>query len=225
MGERILDGIAKSRGLDGFSHARQSLRVVDFIEKDGKGLNLSAEVRDGILKHSKGQVDVREGFSGGGPTLTHEARVVRISDSIAYLNHDLDDAIRAGIVKFGDVPSSVVSKLGSGHGARIGRMVDSVVSNSGSVDVNMGSELLGTVEELRSFLYKRVYDSERVLREEPKVWHVLSTLFEHFEKNPTENTDCRGESPALFALDHISGMTDRYAVALFEKMVLPSPWP
>jgi len=225
MGERVLDRIAKSRGLEGFSHARQSLRVVDCLEKDGQGLNLSVEVRDGILKHSKGQVDVREGFSGGEPTLTHEARVVRISDSIAYLNHDLDDAMRAEIVKFGDVPSSVVSRLGSGHGARIGRMVESVVSNSGSDGVNMGSELLGAVEELRSFLYQRVYDSERVLGEEPKVAHVLSTLFEHFEKNPAEDIDCRGYGSALFALDHISGMTDRYAVALFEKMVLPSPWP
>ncbi|HOR54081.1 MAG TPA: deoxyguanosinetriphosphate triphosphohydrolase [Synergistales bacterium] len=223
MGEKVLDRIAKENGLAGFSHARQSLRVVDCLEKDGRGLNLSMEVRDGILKHSKGQVDVREGFHGGEPVLTNEARVVRISDSIAYLNHDLDDALRAGIVRNEDIPPSVTSKLGVTHGERIGRMVESVVSNSGCGGVRMGDELLEVVEVLRSFLYDRVYASERVLREEPRVTYVLSALFSHFLDNPPE-TCCFGDT-ALAALDHISGMTDRYALAFFERTILPSPWP
>lgn len=223
MGEKVLDRIARENGLGGFSHARQSLRVVDCLEKDGRGLNLSMEVRDGILKHSKGMVDVRKGFSGGEPVLTNEARVVRISDSIAYLNHDLDDALRAGILKSGNIPSSVMLKLGATHGARIGRMVENIVSNSGCDGVRMDDDLLEAVEELRSFLYYRVYASERVLREEPRVDHVLSTLFAHFLDNPAEN--CSTDDLALSAMDHISGMTDRYALAFFEKTILPSPWP
>lgn len=218
MGERALDRLARERGLGGFSHASQSLRVVDTLEKAGKGLNLSAEVRDGILKHSKGQVDVRESFRGGETALTYEAKVVRISDSIAYLNHDLDDAIRAGIVGTKDIPPVVITWLGPTHGDRIGEMVSSVVSNSGPDGVFMGDDLLGPVETLRSFLYNRVYASERVLQEEPKVMHVLSTLFENLEK-------ASGEERSLAALDHISGMTDRYALMLFEKIAVPNPWP
>ena len=183
MGEKVLDRVARENG-SGFSHARQSLRVVDCLEKDGRGLNLSMEVRDGIPETLQGQVDA-EGFPGGEPVLTNEARVVRISDSIAYLNHDLDDALRAGIVKNEDIPLSVTSKLGVTHGERIGRMVESVVSNSGCGGVRMGDELLEVVEVLRSFLYDRVYASERVLREEPRVTHVLSSLFRPFPGQPT----------------------------------------
>ncbi len=226
MGERVLDKIARERGMDGFAHAPQSLRVVELLEKDGRGLNLSIEVRDGILRHSKGQVDVREGFPGGEATLTLEARVVRISDSIAYLNHDLDDAIRAGIVRIEDIPAVVISVLGSTHGERIGRMVEDVVSVSGGMKViSMSAGLLGAVEMLRSFLYSRVYASSRVLREEPKVEHVLRTLFENFEKNPIGEKDTKDLCSALMALDHISGMTDRYALQLFEKIAVPNPWP
>ncbi len=225
MGERVLDRIAKEWGLEGFSHAKQSLRVVDALEKDGRGLNLSLEVRDGILKHSKGQVDVRESFRGGEAALTLEARVVRISDSIAYLNHDLDDALRAGIVGIGDIPRSVMSRLGATHGERIGKMVASVVSSSGPDGVLMGEELLEPVEILRSFLYGRVYASRQVLQEEPKVMHVLSTLFEDIVKNPGEKTLLPGVDSPLYALDHISGMTDRYALTLFEKIAVPNPWP
>ncbi|MDO9508499.1 MAG: deoxyguanosinetriphosphate triphosphohydrolase [Thermovirgaceae bacterium] len=226
MGERVLDRIARERGMDGFVHARQSLRVVEHLEKEGRGLNLSIEVRDGILRHSKGQVDVREGFSGGERALTLEARVVRISDSIAYLNHDLDDAIRAGIVKIEDIPAEVISVLGATHGERIGRMVENVVSvSSGMKGVAMSDELLDAVERLRSFLYSRVYASARVLSEEPKVELVLRTLFDKFEKKPAGGEDSRGVENSLMALDYISGMTDRYALQLFEKSAVPNPWP
>lgn len=225
MGERILDRIARERGMGGFSHAQQSLRVVEYLENDGRGLNLSIEVRDGILHHSKGQIDVREGFSGGETPLTLEARVVRISDSIAYLNHDLDDALRAGIVRTRDIPSEVLRVLGPTHGERIGKMVENVVSTSGIGEViEMSDELLDAVEMLRSFLYSSVYASERVLREEPKVEHVLRTLFETFEKNPAGG-NARRDSPVRMALDHISGMTERYALQLFGNIAIPSPWP
>lgn len=226
MGERVLDRIARERGLHGFSHARQSLRVVEHLEKDGRGLNLSIEVRDGILRHSKGQINVRDGFAGGEAPLTLEARVVRISDSIAYLNHDLDDALRARIVRISDIPPEIVHVLGSTHGERIGRMVENVVSFSmGRETIAMNDELLDAVEMLRSFLYSSVYASERVLTEEPKVEHVLRTLFDNFEKTPAGGSGSRRGNEVLMALDHISGMTDRYALQLFENIADPNPWP
>ncbi|HDQ93332.1 MAG TPA: deoxyguanosinetriphosphate triphosphohydrolase [Synergistetes bacterium] len=225
MGERVLDRIACERGLEGFAHASQSLRVVDHLEKEGEGLNLSLEVRDGILKHSKGQVDVREGFSGGETTLTLEARVVRVSDSIAYINHDLDDAMRAGIVKPSDPPEDAIGILGKTHGERIGRMVEDTVKHSGSWGITMSPGLLDAVEKMRSFLYQNVYASERVLKEEPKVEHVLRTLFDHYEKTPGGTIVPDGVSPCRMALDHVSGMTDRYALFLFEKIAMPDPWP
>ncbi len=225
MGERALDRIAREKGLDGFAHASQSLRVVDHLEKEGKGLNLTLEVRDGILKHSKGQVDVREGFTGGEKTLTLEARVVRVSDSIAYINHDLDDALRAGLVKESDPPADAIGVLGKTHGDRIGMMVKDTVSNSGPGGVTMSPEILEAVEKMRSFLYSNVYASERVLREEPKVEHVLRTLFDHYEKNPVGTIAPDGAHPCQMALDHVSGMTDRYALFLFEKIAMPDPWP
>lgn len=225
MGERVLDRIAREKGMEGFAHARQSLRVVEYLEKNGRGLNLSIEVKDGILRHSKGQIDVHEGFSGGGTPLTLEARVVRISDSIAYLNHDLDDALRAGILKKDDIPLEVLRVLGSTNGERIGRMVENVVSVSrGGGVIAMSDELLDAVEMLRSFLYTRVYASEKVLGEEPKVEHVLRTLFENFEKNPA-GEGSRREDAVIMALDQISGMTDRYALQLFDNIAVPNPWP
>lgn len=226
MGERVLDRIARERGMEGFAHARQSLRVVEHLEKEGRGLNLSIEVRNGILHHSKGQVDVRKGFSGGEVPLTLEARVVRISDSIAYLNHDLDDALRAGIVSREDIDPEIIRTLGSTHGDRIGRMVENVVLVSKGCNViSMSDELMEAVEMLRAFLYSAVYASERVIREEPKVENILRVLFENHEKTPAAGEDIRRGSVTLRALDHISGMTDRYALQLFEKIAVPNPWP
>jgi dGTPase len=227
MGERVLDRISRSSGGDGFHHARQSLRVVERLEKDGKGLNLTEEVRQGILLHSKGQVDVRQSFGMNRPP-TLEAWVVRISDSIAYLNHDLDDAIRAGFLTAGEIPSLVTERLGVTHGERIGRLVEDVVACSwGTGSIIMGESAMEAVEVLRETLYRKVYASSRVLAEEPKVEHVLRTLFEELLSNPEKaaGLDRIEPDPVVRAIDFLSGMTDRYALQFFDEIAKPSPWP
>ncbi|MDR3354116.1 MAG: deoxyguanosinetriphosphate triphosphohydrolase [Synergistaceae bacterium] len=211
-GERILRELAISRGLQGFHHAAQSLRVVECLERDGKGLNLTWEVRMGILQHSKGQVDVREGFNLENPS-TLEAWVVRVSDSIAYLNHDLDDALGAGFLRFADLPSGVIETLGGSHGSRIGALVRDVITNSKGGHIGFSPKFLEQTENLRNFLYTSVYSHESIKREEPKVAHVMKTLFEH------ALTDlCLGTREAV---DWISGMTDRYALQLFRSIAEP----
>ena len=226
MGERILDRIARSCGREGFHHAAQSLRVVEILEKDGKGLNLTEEVRLGILQHSKGQVDVRQSFGLARPS-TLEAWVVRVSDSIAYLNHDLDDALRANFLDPGDIPSLVGERLGKSHGDRIGSLVEDVVECSRETGgICMSERVMEAVELLRATLYEKVYAAARVLAEEPKVEHVLKTLFEALIANPgktgLENVET---DPVLRALDFLSGMTDRYALQFFDDIAKPSPWP
>lgn len=221
MGERALDELARENGLLGFHHASQSLRVVDVIEKDGAGLNLTEEVRRGILQHSKGQVDVREGFMLEHPS-TLEAWVVRVSDSIAYLNHDLDDALRARVIVVEDIPSLVLDRLGRTHGKRIGTLVEDVVHHSDSQKITFSSPILEAVETLRAFLYEFLYDGTKAREEAPKVRHVLRTLFAYFVVNPL--LEGSGD-PVRFALDFISGMTDRYALNCFSQIAVPTPWP
>lgn len=223
MGERVLDELSRSRGRGGFQHARQSLRVVDVIEKEGKGLNLTKEVRDGILRHSKGQVDVRDGFARDIPA-TMEGWVVRVSDSIAYLNHDLDDAMRAGIVANGDLPRMIPARLGDRHSLRIGAIVEDVVRHSCEAEIAMSDHVLEAVESLRAFLYENVYAARRAGREEPRVRHILGTLFRFFEENPDALPEQHGDDPVQHLVDFISGMTDRYAMVLFERIAMPSPW-
>lgn len=227
MGERILDKIARSHGREGFHHASQSLRVVERLEKEGKGLNLTEEVRQGILQHSKGQVDVRLSFGLDRPS-TLEAWVVRISDSIAYLNHDLDDAIRAGFLTAAEIPEVVVERLGKTHGERIGALVEDVVASSWGTDtISMGEGAMEAVEALRETLYRKVYASGRVLAEEPKVEHVLRTLFEDLVRKPEKAAGLERiePDPVVRALDFLSGMTDRYALQFFDEIAKPSPWP
>ncbi len=226
MGERILDRIARSRGKPGFHHASQSLRVVELLEKEGKGLNLTLEVRLGILQHSKGQVDVRQSFGMERPS-TMEAWVVRISDSIAYLNHDLDDALRARFLEPSEIPGIVLERLGRSHGERIGMLVEDVVSQSGNTGfIRMGEPVMEAVESLRETLYKKIYAAERVLAEEPKVEHVLKTLFEFLLTQPKRTgLETIENDPVTRTLDFLSGMTDRYALQLFDEVAKPSPWP
>jgi len=224
MGERVLDRISRSRGGPGFAHAAQSLRVVSVLARDGRGLNLTCEVRDGIKRHSKGQVDVSSGF-GRGEELTFEAWVVRLADSVAYINHDLDDAFRAGIIDYDDLPDIVRRNLGTSHGERIGSLVEDIVSHSGPEGIAMSEGKLEATEALRSFLYSNVYADERARIEEPKVEHILVALFEHYEKNPGDLPSAAGENTIQKIIDHISGMTDRYALQVFENSFVPSPWP
>ncbi|MDR1481893.1 MAG: deoxyguanosinetriphosphate triphosphohydrolase [Synergistaceae bacterium] len=211
-GERFLGELAVSHGLQGFHHAAQSLRVVDRLERDGRGLNLTWEVRIGILQHSKGQVDVREGFNLENPS-SLEAWVVRVSDSIAYLNHDLDDALRAGFLTPSDIPAGIIQALGKSHGSRIGALVYDVVTNSGDGHIGFSAGFLDQIEDLRNFLYASVYSHESIKREEPKVAYVMKALFEH------ALTEMRLEPRG--AVDWISGMTDRYAIQFFRQIAEP----
>jgi dGTPase len=166
----------------------------------------------GILQHSKGQVDVRDGFNLDNPS-TLEAWVVRVSDSIAYLNHDLDDALGAGFLCMSDIPEDVIAVLGRSHGARIGAMVRDVVDSSGDGRIEFSPRFLEQTENLRNFLYVSVYSHESIKREEPKVAHVMRTLFEHAVSD-------MGLEPRD-AADWISGMTDRYALQFFRQIAEP----
>lgn len=229
MGEEVLDDIAKEVGLGGFRHAEQSLRVVDRLERDGKGLNLTIEVRDGILKHSKGQVDFSLGFSAD-PPLTLEGMVVRISDCIAYLNHDLDDAMRANLVSPEDLPREAVDVLGRSHGERIDRMVKDCVQRSmDSGEIALSKEILEAMEALRRFLYHRVYMGDIAQRERVKVHYMLKELYSFFLNHPEhlplsfrEMVESDGLERVI--LDYIAGMTDRYALQIFNELLLPHPW-
>lgn len=216
MGEKVLDSLAKGHGLSGFHHAVQSLRVVDCLEKEGRGLNLTWEVRMGIIQHSKGQVDVHSGFDLADPS-TLEAWVVRISDSVAYLNHDLDDALRAEIVAFTDIPGSVVDKMGKTHSERINSLIMDIIKNSVDSRPTFSPPMLKLIEDLRGFLYSSVYRHANAQIEDSRVEHVLTGLFKYrMEK-------CKDDPQG--AVDFISGMTDRFALQLFRDIYVPSPWP
>lgn len=216
MGEKVLDLLAKEHGLSGFHHAAQSLRVVECIEKEGRGLNLTWEVRMGIIQHSKGQVDVHSGFDLTDPS-TLEAWVVRISDSVAYLNHDLDDALRAQIVVFSDIPRGVIDKIGKTHAQRINSLIMDIIENSVDSRPAFSPSMLKSIETLREFLYSSVYRHANAQIEDSRVEHVLTGLFKYrMEK-------CKDDPQG--AVDFISGMTDRFALQLFQDIYVPSPWP
>jgi dGTPase len=212
MGERVLREIALSEGMPGFHHAAQSLRVVDLLERDGKGLNLTWEVRMGIIQHSKGQVDVREGFDLESPSSV-EAWVVRVSDSIAYLNHDLDDALGAGFIQPGDIPDAVLETIGASHGHRIDALVKDAVANSEDGRIAFSAGALEAMEALRGFLLVSVYSHRSIMSEEPKVANIIKFLYRYIRDE--KNLDART------AIDEISGMTDRYALQLFRFAAEP----
>ena len=227
-GEAVLDGIHKG----GFNHSLQSLRVVDVLENKGQGLNLTYEVRDGILRHSKGQGLVfPEGGEGRAETL--EGQVVRVADGIAYANHDLDDAIRAKVLRPSDVPKEIAQVLGGSHSRRIDTMVKDVIFTSleaGREEIRMGPCVGSAFEELRSFLYRNVYENEVTHAEFLKSKKILTELYGHFMENPHEASKeymppARGEEDkGRLVCDFVAGMTDRYALKLYEDIFLPKPW-
>jgi dGTPase len=213
----------------GFTHYEQSLRVVDKLEYDGKGLNLTHEVRDGILKHSKGRGEILNTKSGDMPE-TLEGQLVRISDVIAYVNHDLDDAARAGIIKDGDIPARLVKKLGKYHAFRIDAMVMDVVRTSlrvGLERITMSPEMMGSTIALRDFLYDRVYLSQHAQAEHFKARKILIDLYRFILANPAGYLKAYppGDPPEKRAGDFIASMSDRYALALFEKLFFLRAWP
>lgn len=211
-GEAVLNEMCS----EGFSHSQQSLRVVDILENN-KGLNLTMEVRDGILNHS-----------GKDIAKTPEGKVIKFADRIAYINHDIDDAIRADILSPDDLPKEFTDILGLNRRERINNMIENIIENSkDSPDIKMSDEFFSAMMGMRSFLFERVYKSEDIETETLKAMDLLRYLYEFFIKRTDrlpeeyklmleENTDER------VVCDYLAGMTDRYAINLFNKIFVPN---
>ncbi len=202
-----------------FAHYKQSIRVVEKLENGGEGLNLTYEVRDAILNHT-----------GDNEASTLEGKIIKLADRIAYINHDIDDAVRAGVMSIEDIPKDIISLLGKGHSERINNMVKSVINESMDKPyVRMDREILEATTELRSFLFKNVYHNRTVKAEEDKVIEMLRILFEYFVKNPNEMPDlyfnnCENDTVERCVCDYISSMTDRYAIKTFRELYVPDMW-
>ncbi|MGB8929781.1 MAG: deoxyguanosinetriphosphate triphosphohydrolase [Anaeromyxobacteraceae bacterium] len=226
-GERVLSRLVPG----GFHHVQQSGRVVELLEKDGRGLNLTAEVRDGILRHSKGRGDVLLG--AGAPAKTLEAEIVRVADIVAYVNHDLDDAVRAELIAEADVPAEIRRVLGARHSQRLATLIGDVIRTTdldGGGHVVLSAEVHAALLALRDFLYARVYENPVVHEEFQKAQRLLQDLWEWC----TEDAErCRerfgvvpreGEALPRAVADFISGMTDRFALETWEALFVPRPW-
>jgi dGTPase len=232
-GEEVLDRVYRKYDPNAcFRHWEQSLRVVDLLEGDGKGLNLTWEVRDGILHHSKGMADLQSGGDGKEPS-TLEGKVIRVADRIAYVNHDLDDAIRAGILKQSDVPKRVRQVLGETHSQRITRIVCDIVANGiDDGEIKMSSDIAEALDDLKDFLYERVYLDEKVVKAEvEKVERMIETLFDYYMHNPhlipafgKMSKELSQAELARLVCDYIAGMTDRYAIDQFTSIYVPQGW-
>ncbi len=225
-GEAALDDVVPG----GFKHVIQSLRMVDVLEKGGEGLNLTYEVRDGISKHSKGMGPIDN------PKYrpeTMEGQVVRISDLVAYANHDLDDAIRSGIISINDVPKNCIDTLGSRNSERINRMVSDIIfetHNLGENKVVVSKEIEEAMMELRSYLFNTVYMNENIKNNFDKAKRLVKALYYYFCEHQDEfrklydRPQRDGESLERTICDFIASMTDSYAISLYEKIFLPRRW-
>ncbi len=224
-GESILNEIVPG----GFRHYQQSLRVVDHLEADGKGLNLTWEVRDGILKHSKGAGAVFTKQDQGRPA-TIEGQVVRVSDIIAYVNHDVDDAIRSGLIQARDVPKEITDVLGNSHSQRINTLVTDVIRatlDEGLQSITMSAGILKAMLDLRQFLYLSVYSLSIPKQEFLKAKKILSDLYYFLVGNPElflAKHRREGDSIEQVATDFAAGMTDRFAINLYGKLFMPKGW-
>lgn len=222
---------------DSFAHNEQSLRVVDVLENKGEGLNLTHEVRDGILKHSKGYGKIIPDDPSEQPS-TVEGRIVRVSDIMAYLNHDLQDAIRSGVIREEQVPEVCIKVLGSTHPDRATNMMRDLIYSTrvenGEMILSMSDEVYGAMTTLRKFLYENVYRSEKVHNEFVKAKKILSELYTYYMENPQKlerelvNLEmvhilCSGETYERAVCDFIASMTDRYAMNLYAKLFFPTP--
>jgi dGTPase len=225
-GERVLNELMPG----GFNHYEQSLRVVDLLENDGRGLNLTWEVRDGIAHHSKGKRGAPVGLDPADRSSTLEGQIARVADLIAYVNHDIDDAVRAGLLREADLPREAVQVVGHSSSERIGRMVSDVVRATLAVElreIQMSPLVLEAVLALRDYLFDAVYENEQSTSEFSKTHGILGGLWEKVGQRPQEYLDPRTiDSDGLDAAlrDFIAGMTDRYAVGLFEQLYIPRPW-
>ncbi|NDL66176.1 deoxyguanosinetriphosphate triphosphohydrolase [Anaerotalea alkaliphila] len=215
-GEYALDKICPQ----GFKHYEQSLRVVERLENKGKGLNLTFEVKDGILNHP----------SKGMPT-TLEGKIVRVSDKIAYINHDIDDAVRGRILAAEDLPRPYIEILGSTSSKRISSMIHDIVRHSaGKDDILMGKEMEEAMRETRKFMFENVYMESKAKEHEDKAKNLLTQLYLYFKENthllPVEYLEMmdEGDEEDRVVADYIAGMTDRYAVRKFYEIFVPANW-
>ncbi|HEY5618424.1 MAG TPA: deoxyguanosinetriphosphate triphosphohydrolase [Vicinamibacterales bacterium] len=225
-GERVLDTLIPG----GFNHYEQSLRIVDVLENDGRGLNLTWEVRDGIARHSKGKEGAPVGVEPAKRAVTLEGQIMRVADLIAYVNHDIDDAVRAGMLKPSDLPQEQVQALGATSSARIARMVKDVVTETQKTDlreIRMSAAVLEATLAMRRFLFEAVYENDVATAEFKKAHGVLSGLWEKVRDRPDEFLDSRiidTDGVDVAAKDFLAGMTDRFAVTLYERLFIPKPW-
>jgi len=216
-GERVLDEILEDEG--GFKHNEQSLRIADYIELNGNGLNLTYETRDGVLNHT-----------GDKKPETYEGFIVRLADRIAYVNHDLDDSLRAGILRETDVPEEIINALGSTNGKRLNTLILDVINESeSSGEIKLSPQVGFVFEAFREFMYKNVYLNMKAKSEERKVYGIVNEIFQYYYNTPDELPEeyrrvSLQESLKRAVSDYISGMTDKYAVHIYEKLFIPEAW-
>ena len=215
-GERALDEIHPG----GFAHYKQSIRVVQILEKNGEGLNLTWEVRDGILNHR---------LSGKPATL--EGQIVRLSDKIAYIHHDMDDAQRAGIITEDDIPITLRLLLGYTTRERLNTFVHDIIENSMDKNcIEMSTDIYEALMDLRTIMFQNVYTNPRAKKEEQKAIKLLKELYEYYIKRPSAMSSeyqvlmKRGESLAQAVCDYLSGMTDKYCMEKFREIYIPRAW-
>ncbi len=212
-GERALSELSGGR----FKHYRQSLRVVDRLEKEGEGLNLSWEVRNGIVCHTEGK-----------EPYTAEGRIVRVADRIAYINHDIDDAVRAGVMGEEDIPRGITERIGGSKKERITSLICSVVENSHEGVIAMDPDDFEAYDALHEFMYQAVYRNEYAKSEEKKVPHVIERLYKHFcdpaclPEYMQRIAEEDGRETA--AMDYVAGMSDLYAVNTYSDLFIPKAW-
>ncbi|MDP4120293.1 MAG: deoxyguanosinetriphosphate triphosphohydrolase [Bacillota bacterium] len=213
-GERALNEVANC----GFHHYEQSVRVVEILEKNGQGLNLTCEVKDGINCHTKGP-----------EASTLEGRIVKIADRIAYINHDIDDAIRAGVLSENDIPSELTDFLGHTTSGRINSLVLSVVDNSNNGQLIMDDKTAKAFDDLHQYMFDYVYTNSNAKGEEKKVPDFIARLFFHFRKNPNKMPEelqeiAEKEGVDRAVCDYIANMTDHFAIGLYESIFIPKNW-
>ncbi len=222
-----------------FRHNEQSRRIVEMLERDGKGLNLTYAVREGIYLHSKARRDIMTTAWGTASTL--EGQIIKICDSVAYINHDIDDAIRAGVLRQEDLPAEPLAVLGASHGERLNTMVGDLISfnwwasGEGTAPdpplIAMSPTILAATNQLREFMYREVYLDKRAKADDEKVRFVIETLYAHFLKRPDELPEdllrinrLHQEPIERAVVDYIAGMTDRYALEVFKRIFIPRTW-
>lgn len=216
-GERALNVLLKNEG--GFAHYEQSLRVVDKLEKNGNGLNLTNEVRDGILRHTNDPL-----------AKTLEGQIVRLADRVAYINHDTDDAVRAGIIAEDDIPGEISAALGTSFGERIDTITRDVITCSyGKSEITMTPGIFFIIDSFHNFMYEYVYKNPVAKGEEVKVFGILEGIFDYYCKNPDKLPEeykiIENEEGLNRAIcDYISGMTDKFAVDCFSNIFIPTAW-